>query len=107
MKLHEFATLLEEVGLQVQYHSFKKGNAPNPPYIVYTAIKPEMIAGDNRRYYQIDTVLVELVTDSKDLHLEIILESLLDNSELFFEIENETQIETEELFVKSYLVYLY
>ncbi|MCQ9213174.1 hypothetical protein MU448_01685 [Streptococcus sp. O1] len=84
MKLHEFATLLEEVGLQVQYHSFKKGNAPNPPYIVYTAIKPEMIAGDNRRYYQIDTVLVELVTDSKDLHLEIILESLLDNSELFF-----------------------
>ncbi|MGT2951589.1 hypothetical protein BU202_08235 [Streptococcus cuniculi] len=107
MELHEFASLLTQTDLLVQYHSFKKGDAPNPPYIVYTAIKPETVRGDNERYYQIDTVLVELVTDLKDLDLERILESLFDENKLFYEIEDESHIETEELFVKSYLVYLY
>ncbi|WP_117276515.1 MULTISPECIES: hypothetical protein [Streptococcus anginosus group] len=107
MKLVEFAELLTETGLTVQYHSFKKGQAPNPPYVVYTTGRPVVQLGDNQQEFKVDTVTVELVTDKKELALEEKLESLLNQSKLFFEKEDETYIDSEELFVVTYSVYLY
>ena len=107
MKLLVFDELLSETVLIIQYHSFKKGQAPNPPYVVYTAGRPVVQLGDNQQEFKVDTVIVELVTDKKELALEEKLENLLNQSKFFFEKEDETYIDSEELFVVTYSVYLY
>lgn len=107
MKIVDFAEMLETSGLIVQYHAFKKGQAPNPPYLVYTLMRPTLFFADNTLTYQMKVVRVELVTEQKDLTLEEKVEGLFSEHKLFFEMEEELVIETEELFVKSYLVFLY
>ena len=106
MELSNFVEVLDEINLPVQYHSFKIGQAPNPPYLVYLTDGGLDVYADNQRLYHADKVQVELVTDKKELALESKLENLLNEQKLFFEIVDENYIEQEELYVRTYLVTL-
>ncbi|HHX63231.1 MAG TPA: hypothetical protein GX707_21340 [Epulopiscium sp.] len=99
MNLERLYNALIEIGIPVTYSHFKK-QVPLP-YIIYLANGSDNFGADNKVYYGIEQVAIELYTENKDIRLEYALQKLLDGHEWFYE-KYETYIDTEKMYQVRY-----
>lgn len=108
MTLTELVALLRSTGYPVAFSHFKvdeNNPPPNPPFIVYTTPNNSDFIADNKNYYKITDVDIELYTDKKDLEAEQAIERLLDANDLPYN-SYQVFIEKENLHQKIYEVRL-
>lgn len=99
MNFEKLYNTLLQLGIPVTYSHFKK---PAPlPYIIYLGNGSRHFGADNKVYYGIEQVAIELYTENKDTQLECTLQKLLDNNEWFYE-KYETYIDTEKMYQVRY-----
>ena len=101
MTLEEVMTMLSGLGLPVAYDHFARGEAPDPPFIVFLYPSADNFAADGIVYHSFDVLHVELYTDRKDPDQEEALEDLLTENELFY-AKSEVWIESEQLYEVLY-----
>lgn len=109
MTLEQLALILQSTGLPVAYSHFVQSEnepLPQPPFITYLVAYSSNFGADNKVYYQIRNIAIELYTDTKDLEIERIVEQTLNDNELFYQ-STESYIESEQLFQKIYEVRLF
>ena len=101
MLLSEVATMIQSMGLPFAYRSFEDGTAQAPPFIcyLYTGNNPE--PADNKICAKIETLVIELYTDSKDFSLEATIEAVLDSYNMVYSREEEW-ISSEKIQLTSY-----
>lgn len=104
MTLVELKRLLDATGYPVAYSHFK--NAVSVPFICYRVTYSPNFQADNKTYYKINSIDIELYTDKKDLQAESILENILDANEIPYD-STEDLVESEQLFQKIYEVRLF
>ncbi len=97
--------LLRQMKLPFAYHHFAEGESPKPPFVVYYHSDTDNLSADNQVYYQIQAVVIELYTETKDPKTEKQLEQLLTKDKIFFD-KRETWIASERLFLVSYQISL-
>jgi hypothetical protein len=109
MILSELKTILEATGFPVAYSHFTEAeNNPLPvtPFICYLVTYSSNFSADNKTYYPIQNVQIELYSDKKDLVSESIIEAVLSENELPF-ATTETFVEAENIYQKLYEVRLF
>lgn len=77
MTLEELKTLLESTGLPVAYRAFPVGQAPDLPFICYLVEYSNNFDADNRVYYPINHITIELYTEFKSPESEALVETAL------------------------------
>ena len=77
MTLEELKTLLESTGLPVAYRAFPVGQAPDLPFICYLVEYSNNFDADNRVYYPINHITIELYTEFKNPDTEALVETAL------------------------------
>jgi hypothetical protein len=108
MTLNELKTILEAAGFPVAYSHFVESDnqpIPNPPFICYLCTYSSNFSADNKTYFPIQNVQIELYTDKKDLDAESRVKAVLDANDMPY-AETEAFIESENLFQKIYEVRL-
>lgn len=104
MDLKELREKLEESEIAVQYRAFKEGQAPELPYLIfYVNGNDDSLRADNKNFFKIQDVVLELYTEEKDVELEEKIEEILSNNNIEFEYD-ETYIETEDMFESIYYI---
>ena len=93
--------LNKEQGIPFAYHHFSEGESPTPPFIVYLYPGSDNFAADDRVYFPITEVNVELYTDRKDTRLERLLEDSFSEANIFWD-KTEVWIESERLYEVVY-----
>ncbi|PHD58851.1 hypothetical protein [Bacillus toyonensis] len=104
MTLGELTKILEVTGYPVAYSHFTStptSPVPTPPYVCFLVEGSSNLMADNKVYYKIHDVNIELYTTRKDLVAEAKLEKVLDDHEIPYE-SYETFIESEKLYQKLY-----
>ena len=91
--------ILERIGLPFAYDHFAKGEAPEPPFIVWRVPGSNNFSADGGVYLKADNIYIELYTDRKDPDLEERIEAALDG--IFYE-KSEVYIESEDLYEVLY-----
>lgn len=81
-------TMIEAAGVSTAYHQFAEGTAQECPFICYFFGESNDFSADNTNYVRIETLYIELYTDTKDFALEATLEGILNSNELVFEKES-------------------
>lgn len=104
MKLTELVSLLQATGYPVAHSHFIDG-APPIPYITYITPNDTGFKADNKNYFNITDVDIELYTDKKDLQAEYAIESILNENELPYDAA-QIYIDSEEVFQRIYEVRL-
>lgn len=101
MTLQEIAEMIEEIGLPFAYRAFDQETAQAPPFIcyLYTGNVPE--PADNINYARIETLAIELYTDTKDFAQEETVEAVLDKYEMVFDRE-EAWLDDEQMQMVTY-----
>lgn len=85
MTLTELYTLLDsitELKNKVRYRAFAPGSLPTPPYAVYLITESANFTADNKAYFPMDNIDIEIYTASKDISLESKIEAALDTAEI-------------------------
>lgn len=77
MTLEEIKNLLEATGMPVVYRAWPTGDAPPLPYLCYLVAYSNNFAADDRVYYPVNHIQVELYTKHKDLGAEAKTEDAL------------------------------
>ena len=93
--MDELLSIISEIALPSAYDHFAEGEAPQLPYLLY------LIPADNRAYFKVNEVHIELYTDRKDLTAEQRVEDVLDRHGIFYN-RSETWIESEQLYEVLY-----
>jgi hypothetical protein len=109
MNLEGLKAILDSTGFPVAYsHFVESENNPLPqtPFIVYLCTFSSNLSADNKTYYPMQNVQIELYTDKKDLMAESIVEAVLNANEIPF-ATTESFIESENMFQKIYEMRLY
>jgi len=104
MSLLEFVSLLKGLDYPIAHSHFKvdaANPAPQPPFITYVTPSTANKMADNKVYYKMTDVDVELYTRDKDLVAEQKIEAMFDEHSIPY---NATQvwIESEQVFQKIY-----
>lgn len=92
MTLDGLHSLLKSTGMPVTYRAWPENDAPPLPYICYLVAYSNNFGADNRVYWKINHIQVELYTKLKDQEAEDRVENAL--SSLYWE-KTEEYIETE------------
>lgn len=100
MTLAELFILLKNTGYPVSFSHFKN-QTPSVPYIIYTTPSDSITHADNKNYFKMIDVDIELYTDKKDLQAEETIESLLDSNEIAYNAY-QIFIESENMHMKTY-----
>ena len=95
--MEELLQILSETQIPFAYHHFAEGELPEPPFICYLLPGSNNFSADDKVYYKINEVHIELYTDLKDLAVEQQLEDVLDEHGIFYN-KSETWIESEKLY---------
>lgn len=103
MTLVELKQILDKTELPVAYSHF--GTPPQLPYICYLVDNNPNFKADDKVYYKISDVNIELYTSKKDLNTEKKIEQVLDDNHIPYD-SFETYIESEDVFQKTYEVRL-
>lgn len=82
MTYQSIHAMIQSIGLPCVYHHWEKGSAPPPPYIVFLYPSRNDFFADNKNYYKIVQVTMELYSDSKDFISENKVESVLEQNEI-------------------------
>ena len=101
MTLQELAEMIAEMGFPFAYRAFEKDTAQAPPFIcyLYTGNVPE--PADNINYARIETLAIELYTDTKDFASEAAVEAVLDSYEMVYDRE-EAWLDDEQMQMVTY-----
>lgn len=98
MKFNELREELETLDIPVQYRTFKEGEAPDLPYILFYIDDNEgSLKADDQNYYKILNMSVELYSDEKDLELEEQLEAIFNRNKIEYD-SFESYIEQEKMY---------
>jgi hypothetical protein len=102
MKLSEFRKqMADTTGYPVAYHHFKVGQAPQLPFIVYYVTQHDDVIADDSWYFKVQSLTVELYTDTKDEEAEKKLEEFLSGLNILPTI-NEVYIDDEKMYEVIY-----
>lgn len=104
MTLPGLIAALKATGFPVAYSHFK--SEVTPPYIAYLGAGNNDLMADNRNYMDIENIQVELYTDKKDLHVEMMLQSKFKELQLPYRKYPDVWIETEKVFQIIYEIQL-
>lgn len=74
----EIFELLKTLGMLVAYDHFDR--KVEPPFIIYRDDTPETFKADDKVYKKINSYIIDLITDKKDVELEETLETLLNDN---------------------------
>ena len=106
----QIADGIEDIGLPYAYYSFPTDRAPLLPYVVYFYPDREDFIADNENYSRVETLVVELYTETKEFFYENSVEAFFeyfglvyDKTETFINKENMYQCyyETQVLIVSN------
>ncbi len=97
MELDEIRKMLMQTGFPVAYSHFNK--APTIPFITYTVTGSDNFDADNRVYFPVNRISIELYTDKKDLAAEKKVETALSS---FCWEKTEIYIDSEKLYQITY-----
>lgn len=100
MTFKEVETMVASTGLPHAYHHFK-GTGVHPPFICFFYGSSNDLIADNTNYQKIETLYVELYSNSKDFGLEATVEGVLSSNGLVWSRE-ETWIPDELLYEVIY-----
>ena len=81
----QIADGIEDIGLPYAYYSFPTDQAPPLPYLVYFYPNREDFIADNENYSRVETLVVELYTEIKDLYAESVVEAFFDYYEIVYD----------------------
>ena len=95
-------TIVQEIGLPNAYDHFAEGESPQVPYLLYLIPGNNNFPADNKAYFKVDEVHLELYTDCKNPTAEQQVESVLDAHDIFYD-RSETWIESEKLYEVLYI----
>ena len=101
MTLAEIAGMISEVGIPFAYDHFAEGEGPDPPFLCFLTPGSENFAADGKVYFKINSVRIELYTDTKDPGMETQVEHILDRNGIFYD-KSEVWIESEKLYEVMY-----
>lgn len=101
MTRKEIAEMIETIGVKYAYYQFPEGTNVAPPFICFYYTGSNDVLADNTNYQRIDTLIIELYTDTKDFTLESSVEAVLNLNGLVFN-KAEQYIDTEQLFEQIY-----
>ena len=99
--MDDVVRLLEETGVPFAYDHFAEGESPDPPFICYLLPQSDNFSADGKVYLKVNSVNIELYTDSKDLPVEQKLEAVMDAYSIFYD-KTEVWIESEKLYEVLY-----
>lgn len=95
--MDELLSIISEIALPSTYDHFAEGEAPQLPYLLYLIPANNNFAADNRAYFKVNEVHIELYTDRKNLSAEQQVEAVLDRHSVFYD-KSEVWIESEKLY---------
>lgn len=81
--MDELLSIISEIALPSAYDHFAEGEAPQLPYLLYLIPANNNFAADNRAYFKVNEVHIELYTDRKNLSAEQQVEAVLDRHSVF------------------------
>ena len=94
MTLEAFYQQLLLLGVPVAYRVFDEEQMP--PYIIYSRINDDGVDADDKTYFKVPHIRLELYALTRDLAIEAKIEALLDINDIPYECD-ETYIESEKL----------
>lgn len=97
MTYQEVAEMVEQFGIPFAYYSFPNEKAPPLPYCVYYYPNRDDMVADNENYVKIESLIIEVYTEVKDLTLERTIESILKANKIVYD-KTETFINKENMF---------
>lgn len=103
MLITEIKTMLAETKLPATYYSWPEKQAPQLPYLVWYLPSSDNFAADDKVYKHIETLHVELYTETKDFAAEKAVEDVLDGHNMVWE-RQESYIETEHMYEVLYIM---
>lgn len=101
----EVMEMFAETGIPFAYDHFAEGESPKPPFLCFLYPNEDSFGADNRVYFHVPHMDLEVYTDLKNSDLEQKIEDTLDAHELFYE-KSEVWIESEKLYEVLYSVTL-
>ncbi|WP_026499322.1 hypothetical protein [Butyrivibrio sp. WCD2001] len=93
--------LLRKLKLPFAYDHFAEGKGPDPPFVIYRCAGTDNFPADDRVYFPVEDIVIELYTDKKEPATEKKLEKLLTDAGIFYE-KSEIYITTEKLYEVTY-----
>lgn len=79
----DLVRLLEETDFPFAYDYFAEGQSPNLQFICYLLSQRDNFSSDGMVYMKVNSVNIELYTDSKDLSTKQKLEAVMDTHGIF------------------------
>lgn len=101
MSINEIEQMLNEIGIQYNYHHFDAEDAIEPPFMVYVLPDADGVAADGTTYIKIKTLDIEVYTDSKNEPIEEQVEGVLDSRGIRYK-KSEVWIESELMYEVLY-----
>lgn len=85
MTTQEIAAMVAEIGVPYAYRQFTKATAQPPPFVCFYLDGSDNFYADDQVFQSVETLIVELYTDTKDFALEERVEAILDAHDLPWE----------------------
>lgn len=101
MTYQDIANIVAEIGLSYAYYQFPVNEAPSLPYVVYFYPNRDDFVADNSNYGRVESCVIELYTETKDLEQERAVETVLDKYHLVYD-KNESFINKENMYESYY-----
>lgn len=89
--------ICDEFEIEYAYYSFPVNEAPPLPYIVYFYPNREDFIADNENYRKVETLVIELYSETKNFDLESAFESYLKDNGIVYD-KTETFINKENMY---------
>lgn len=101
MLITDIKTMLGQAGLNATYYQWPEKQAPKLPYLVWYLPNSDNFAADDKVYKHIETLNVELYTETKDFATEKAVEDILESWNMVWE-RSESYIENEHMYEVLY-----
>lgn len=101
MLITDIKTMLGQTGLNATYYQWPEKQAPKLPCLVWYLPNSDNFAADDKVYKHIETLNVELYTETKDFATEKAVEDILESWNMVWE-RSESYIENEHMYEVLY-----
>lgn len=101
MTRSEVAQMIADIKVPYAYYQFPQGTAQATPFICFFYPQSGDFVADNENYSKIDTLIIELYTDSKDFTMEDKVEAALNSNNLVF-IRDSSYLDEERMWMTTY-----
>lgn len=97
MTYYEVAQMIAEIGIPFAYYQYPVNEAPPLPYLVYFYPNREDFNADNENYAKVETLVIELYTETKDFYREELVETVLASHHITYD-KTESFINKEQMY---------